>query len=647
MGKSDGLTRRSFMRYGAEVVAAMGAARLGQRPAAADDAEPKESDRPNIVWITHEDLSPIYGCYGDAYASTPHIDRMAESGYRFTKAFSNAPICAPARSTLITGMYATSLGTQHLRSEIPVPKGMKILAELLREAGYYTTNNVKTDYNFDPTGRWDESSNRAHWRNRPDKRPFFSVFNFGITHEGPTNALRRSDTAMLESLRDPKKAQLPPYFPESPRMREIWAHMYDLLSVFDKGVADLLQQLQEDGLSENTVVFVFSDHGHGLPGHKRWLNNAGLQVPFVLHVPDGYKHMAAHLEPVTDQMVGFVDFAPTVLTLAGVEVPQMMEGRSFLGHNVQPREYIYGYRDRADDCYEMSRSVYDGRYIYIRHFIPQLPYYQNAVIFNKQGSYEEINRRRDEGKLPEATMNWFKPKPAEELFDLKTDPWEQNNLIGKEELGDLVGHLRGKGTDWILDHRDTGMFNEGIMMTRAIESNTSVYEMARHISRNEFSEVVKAAQQVGMVSDLEQLVPLFESDDNAVRYWALVALDAFDGNSASVRDWLIRLLRDECLSVAGKAAEILIKTGPNQEAIDVLEGILKHDYEPVVLQAAISARQLGPKAKPLLPAIQNEIMPRYSGNVWGRYRNWSYPMFIGMALDQTQMNCGVEINVRR
>ena len=607
----------------------------------------KEPQRPNILWITHEDLSPIYGCYGDDYAHTPNIDRLAESGYRFTNAFSNAPICAPARSTLITGMYATSLGTQHLRSEIPVPEDMKILPEVLREAGYYTTNNVKTDYNFEHTGRWDESSNEAHWRNRPEGKPFFSVFNFMITHEGPTNALRSSDTEMLESFHDPEKAQMPPYFPDSPKMREIWAHMYDLLSVFDKGVEDLLNQLEEDELSENTIVFVFSDHGHGLPGHKRWLNNAGLQVPFVLHVPEKYKHLVSHLEPVTGQMVGFVDFAPTVIQISGAEIPEMMEGRSFLGENIQPKEYIYGYRDRADDCYEVSRSVYDGRYIYIRHFMPQLPYYQNAVIFNKQGSYEEINRLRDEGKLPEATLNWFKRKPAEELFDLKNDPWEQNNLIDNEELTGLVAELHGKVTDWIVDYFDTGMISEGEMMLRASGNNSSVYEMARSYSRDDFTKIAEAAQMVGKVSDLRDLIPFLEADDSAVRFWALVALDAFEGDITVFNDRLTELLRDDSFDVAGKAAEIKIKRSGDQEALKALEKILLHDYEPVVLQAAISTRQLGERAKPLIPAIQNEIMPKYSGNVWGRYRTWSYPMFIGMALDQTQINCGIEVEVQR
>ncbi len=610
----------------------------------------KSPEPPNILWITHEDLSPIYGCYGDEYARTPNIDLLAESGYTFTNAFSNAPICAPARSTLITGMYATSLGTQHLRSEIPVQEGMKILPEVLREAGYYTTNNVKTDYNFDHSGRWDESSNQAHWRNRPEGKPFFSVFNFMITHEGPINALRSSDTESLDTLSDPDKAELPPYLPDSPRMREIWAHMYDLLAVFDQGVGDLVGQLKEDGLLDNTVIFVFSDHGHGLPGHKRWLNNAGLQVPFILHVPDKYKHFATNLEgPVTDRMVGFVDFAPTVISLAGAEVPKIMEGRNFLGAGTEPKDFIYGYRDRADDCYEVSRSVYDGRYLYVRHFMPQLPYFQQAIIFGpqKEGSYEEIHRLRNIGMLPEGTRRMFGRKPAEELFDLENDRWEENNLVNDPTLAGLVEYLGKKVSTWMLNHQDTGMFSEGEMMIRASGNNTSVYEMARDYSREDFSEIIKAAQMVGKIEDPSELIPFLEAEDSAVRFWGLVALDAFEGDLSSVNPYLDNLLDDPSLSNAVKAAEIKIKRYNDRKAFRVLEDVLDHDYEPLVLQAAISVRQLEEKAEPLLPAIENRIMPKYSGNVWGRYRTWSYPMFIGMALDQAMINCGMDVEVQR
>lgn len=608
----------------------------------------EELPPPNILWISHEDLSPIYGCYGDDYARTPNIDRLATKSTRFNKAYSNAPICAPARSTLITGMYSTSLGTQHLRSEIPVPEELKILPEVLRETGYYTTNNVKTDYNFSHEGRWDESNNTAHWRNRPNGKPFFSVFNFMITHEGPTNALRHSDTEMLEVFSDPATAKLPPYLPDSPRMREIWAHMYDLLAVFDLGVGKLLAELEEDGLLENTIVFVFSDHGHGLPGHKRWLNNAGLQIPFILHIPDKYKHLAPNLKVgETDQLVAFVDFAPTVIKLTGANVPDLMEGSDFLGSETEPKEYVFGYRDRADDCYEVSRSVSDGRYTYIRHFMPQLPYYQEAVIFNKGGSYEEINRLQQLGQLPHAVLRMKREKPVEELFDLQEDPFEQENLIGKTEHAQRVDQFREKVTSWMVKHRDTGIITEGEMMLGSLSEGKSVYEYARSFSEETYQEMVNVADLVGKIQDPSQLIPYFESTENAVRFWAVVAADAYQGDSSPFWPHVKKLLDDASLPVAIKAAEVLVKKTNDQQALKFLEKMLREPYEPLVLQAAISVRQLGDKATPLIPAIQKEIFPKYVGAIWDRYRSWSYPMFIGMALDQTQINCGVSIPTKK
>jgi uncharacterized sulfatase len=605
-------------------------------------------DRPNILWISHEDLSPIYGCYGDSYARTPNIDRLAAKSIRFTQAFSNAPICAPARSTLITGRYAVSLGTQHLRSDIPVPEGMKILPEVLRDAGYYTSNNVKTDYNFDHQGRWDESSKEAHWRKRPEGKPFFSVFNFMMTHEGPTNALRKSDTESLQVFHDPDKAVLPPHLPDSPKMREIWAHMYDLLAVFDQEVGRLLAELEADGLLEETIVFVFSDHGNGLPGHKRWLDNAGLQVPFILHVPDKYKHLTSNLSGrVTDRKVGFVDFAPTVIRLAGAEVPDAMEGKSFLGETAAEKEFIFGYRDRADDCYEVSRSVFDGRYLYVRHFMPQLPYYQNALIFNKGGSYAEINRLRALGQLPDPVLQFFAPKPVELLYDLENDPLEQTNLIANPEVAERVSRLREALDAWMIRHRDTGLISEGIMMSQAKAAGKSVYEIAREYSSERFRSILEVAQLVGKVEDPAVLESFFQATEPAQRFWALVALDAYSGEIEAVLPSVRRLMEDEMPAVRTKAAEILAGRKNDPQAFAVLGQLLKQEDEVQVLQAAISVRQLGEKAQPLLAIIQNEVFPNYAGEIWGRYKSWSYPMFIGMALDQTQINCGVAVDTRR
>ncbi|WP_339924979.1 sulfatase [uncultured Cyclobacterium sp.] len=606
----------------------------------------KEVGKPNILWISHEDLGPIYGCYGDEYASTPTIDELAAKSIRFTQVFSNAPICAPARSTLITGMYAVSLGTQHLRSTIPVPESMKILPEVLREAGYYTSNNVKTDYNFSHEGRWNESSKEAHWRNRPEGKPFFSVFNFMITHEGPTNALRPEDTSNLTTHHDPAKAVLPPHLPDSPKMREIWAHMYDLLEVFDGQVKDLLSQLEEDGLLDETIVFLFADHGHGLPGHKRWLDNAGLQVPFILHVPDKYKHLVENISgPESDRLVSFVDFAPTTLSLAGANVPEMMEGNDFLRE--EENKYAFGYRDRADDCYEVARSVYDGRYLYIRHFMPQLPYFQNALIFNKGGSYTEMNRLREAGQLTDAAKKMYATKPVEILFDLQEDPLEQNNLAFMPEYEKKVAELAGKMDDWMIQNRDTGLLTEGIMMQQASQAEESVYAISRAYSEESFKEVLKVAKMVGKIKQLSEVIPHLESENDAVRFWALIGIDAFEGDTGLLTAKIQEMLSDEVPAVAAKAAEILIKYEENKAAYEVLSDLLLLEDEVQVLQAAISVRRLGAKAKPLIPIISSEIFPKYSGDIWGRYKSWSYPMFIGMALDQAQINCGIDVSTRK
>lgn len=470
-----------------------------------------------------------------------------------------------------------------------------------------------------------------------------------MTHEGHTNSVNPDDTKMLKKLHDPSEAKLPPFLPNNKRMREIWAHSYDLLSVFDLEVGKIIQELKEDGLFENTIIFVFSDHGTGLPGHKRWLNNAGLQVPFILYVPEKYKKWVENFSSHrTNQLVGFVDFAPTVLSLAGVKIPEMMQGRSFLGIESEPKKYIFGYRDRADDCYDMSRSVYDGRYVYVRHFMPQLPYFQNAIIFSAQkgGSYEEIHRLKKAGELPNATAALFNHKPVEELFDLRSDPFEQNNLAGKPRLLEIKNELRRQLFQNLLKHYDTGFLNEGEYMQQAKNNDISVFEMVRNYAEDDFKNIIEAAQLSGKIENARELIPYLKSDDSAIRYWAAIAADAFPGDLSAVLPALEKLLVDESPSTAAIAAEILVKRYNNPTGLKTLEKILHHDFEPVVLQAAISLRRVKEKAAPLVPAIQNEIMPKYAGDIWGRYKSWSYPMFIGMALDQTLINCGIDVNVK-
>lgn len=601
---------------------------------------------PNILWISCEDISPAWGCYGDELATTPNIDQLAGQGYVYTQAFSNAPICAPARSTLITGMYATSLGTQNLRSEIPVPSDLKILPELLKDQGYYTTNNAKTDYNFNHDGRWDDSSNNAHWRNRAEGQSFFSVFNFGITHEGHTNSDLPEDTKTLQIKHNPVEMKVPKYFPDTEEFKSIMAHQYDLITVFDQEVGKLLNQLKEDGLYDNTIVFVFSDHGYGLPRYKRWLYNTGLQVPFVLHIPDQYNTFAPKEQKgSTDQMVGFVDFAPTVLELTGAQIPYRMEGTSFLGKKSVSKGLIFGYRDRADDVYDMSRSIYDGRYLYIRNYMPQKAYIQNAIIFNKgKRSFEELFRVKALGELTDEQMKPFLPKSVEELYDLQQDPEELNNLIGDRKCEEIANNLHRKLKNHLIKSHDTGLLNEGDMMVRA--GGGSVYEMIQDTTVVNYPRILEAAELVGKITDLNVLDDYFNDNDAAVRFWALQAIDAFDGDISSKKELLLQMLNDPSVPNRAITAEILINKLNYLEALSVLQEALKEKNEPVLLQVAISVRNIGAKAQPLVRFIQDELYPNISGDIWGRYKNWSYSMFIGMALDQTLINCGVDIEIQ-
>ncbi|WP_194775012.1 sulfatase family protein [Pararhodonellum marinum] len=605
----------------------------------------KELPPPNILWISTEDIDPAWGCYGDDYATTPNIDKLAADGFIYTRASSTSPICAPARSTLITGMYATSLGTQHLRSDVPLPDDLQILPEILRDNGYYTTNNAKTDYNFSAEGRWHDSSNEAHWRNREEGQPFFSVVNFMITHEGPTNnANPESVKKDLELRHDPEKAPIPPYFPDTPKMREIMAHAYDLISIFDQGVGDLVQQLKDDGLYDNTIIFVFSDHGFGLPRHKRWLNNSGVHIPLVLHVPQKYRHLVSNLKTQqVDDLVGFVDFAPTVLGLAGIAPSSYMEGKNFLGPKAEINQYNFGFRSRADDCNDMSRSVFDGRYLYIRNYIPQLPYIQEAVIFTQaKQAMAEIYRTRNENALPSHMEQYFHPKMTLELYDLDEDPYELNNLALKPEYQERVRSFQKELDQWMVKHRDSGMLNESEYMLRA--QGSSVYEILRDGAHFDPEKTLEAMNLVGQI-DGGSTIKRMQDEDPLIRYWGLMALEYAGLNSSLLLQELEIMLDDPSPINAIQSAKMLIQFREDPKAYETLGKHLQAEEETTVLHAAIALRLLEEKAKPLIPLVKAEIYPRFEGKVWGRYKSWSYPMFIGMALDQARINCGEEIRV--
>ena len=601
-------------------------------------------NRPNILWITTEDMSPALGSYGDAYATTPYLDGLAARGVRYTQAYASAPICAPARSTLITGVHATSLSTQHLRSEGRLPETIRTLPEYLREAGYYTTNNSKTDYNFSAEGRWNENGSEAHWRNRPDNTPFFSVFNIMTTHEGPINNSNESYFDKLAERHNPAEAALPPYFPDTPEMRRIWARMYDLITVMDGQVGALLEQLEADGLADNTIIFFFSDHGHGLPRYKRWAYRTGYHVPLIIYAPPKFQDVLP-VSPGTsnDDIVSFVDYAPTVLSLAGLTPPDHMQGHPFLGANRNaPRTHFVGGRSRADDVYDLSRTVIDDRYVYIRNYMPYKSYIQEALIFGDQkASYAELHRVRADGGLPQSGKAMFQPRPHEELYDILEDPYELVNLANAPEHTSTLQVMRSRLASWIEETRDAGFLNEAEVMLRA--ASHTPYEVAQDSAQYDLSRIMEAAEWVGRPERLEEAMAALSNPDSGVRYWAVLTIQSLieEGLPEKAIDLMKPPLKDDNPVVAVAAAETYcIASAQCDQAHAVLLKTLADERSWLALQAAISMRRLGTKACPVKQDIHT-ILKQNLGTAMGRYKNWMYPMFLGFALDQVLLTCGV------
>ena len=605
---------------GRELLRGMGVIALGVlvmgRSSRAEAAGGASADRPNILWVTCEDISANLGCYGDAYAVTPNLDRLAGQGVRYTNAFAPIGVCAPARSCLITGMYPPSIGTHHMRCQGTLPRGVKCFTEYLRQAGYYCSNNVKTDYNFKrPKSAWDESSRKAHWRKRKKGQPFFSVFNFTSCHESqirlPEAKYRQRTAKFTPTERhDPAKAPLPPYHPDTPEVRRDWARYYDMITHMDKQVGRVLQQLTRDGLADDTIVFFYSDHGAGMPRSKRWLYDSSLRVPLIIRWPDKYRHLAASKPGgSTNRQVSFVDFGATVLSLAGVKVPSHMQGKPFLGAQAaKPRKYIYGFRDRMDERYDMLRCVRDKRYKYIRNYMPHVPWFGDQFIsyMYEMPTMRVWQRLADGGKLTGPAAAFMQPrKPIEELYDTQADPWEVRNLADDPKHRDRLQRMRRVHAEWQTDIRDLGLLPEADLRTRfkgrppydAVRQDPSVYPQQR---------IREAADLAGQMNPgaVGKLAILLSDADPAVRYWGAVGLTALGEGAKSATDALSKALRDASPDVRLAAAEALCSLGRCDDALPVLIDGLKHDSEWVRLRAANVLDRIDGKARPALAEMK-------------------------------------------
>jgi len=445
-------------------------------------------EKPNILWLVTEDMGPYLPMFGDSTIATPNLSRLAQEGVIYPNLFSTSGVCAPSRAAIATGMYPSSIGANHMRTTsftevtglpkygaVPPPE-VKMFSELLRIKGYYCTNNYKTDYQFKaPMTAWDESSPYAHWRNRSKDQPFFSVMNFTDTHESGLfepyghryiekrhyhsgdrsftwKADRMSEEETPKHLPKDTEFMIPPYLPDTDVVRRDMWKLYNNIAEMDRQVGSVLKQLEEDGLLENTIIFFYGDHGGPLPRQKRLIYDSGLNTPMIVRFPNKWK-----AGTTDDQLVSFIDFAPTLLSLTGTNPPEYLQGEAFLGEfeHDEERTYIHAAADRFDGYTDAIRAVRDERFKYIRNYRPEQGYYLPIEYREQIPTMQELLRLRDAGELDSIQMQWFrKTKDAEELFDCVNDPHELYNLVNDPNFAEKLKELRNEMDRWIAEIDD-------------------------------------------------------------------------------------------------------------------------------------------------------------------------------------------------
>lgn len=604
-------------------------------------AQLQAADKPNILWITCEDMSPNLGCYGDPNAFSPYIDDLAKQSVRYTHAFSTAPVCSPSRACLISGMYATSLGNPQLRCERVLPREVQAYSKYFRDAGYFTSNNVKTDYNVVneaafKAAAWNRCDNKAHWRQRQPGQPFFSVINLMETHQSRTSVWPWEEFEKLANERlspgeraHPEEMKLPKFYPDTKLARRTLARYYDCIRIMDKEVGDILRELETDGLAEDTIVFFYADHGMGLPRGKRVLQNSGLQVPLLIRFPKKWAHLAPTKPGGTvDRLVSFVDFPPTVLSLAGLPIPEYMQGVPFLGPKAGPeRKYVYGARDRVDEAYDTARCINDGHWLYIRNYHPHLPWGQPEGYSDASDFRREFLQMGKEHKLKPGVVEYVIPRPAEELYDLQKDPQQLVNLVAQKKYSGQLDRLRGELRNWMLDIRDLGFIPEQQLVQQT--DGMAPRDWSGLKDHYELEMILDTAELVGKPGKMDELVQRLASDNETVRWWAVVGLRASGKAALTQRSLLLDSLEDVSPLVRVEAATTLVEQddAESKRALGALGASLIDPDLQTALYAARQLELLGDKAKPLQPLMAKV---REQAKTW---ENKDMALYMGFALD--------------
>lgn len=597
-------------------------------------------ERPHVLWLTLEDTSPHFiGCYGNEAAKTPHIDSLAARGIRLTAAFANAPVCSAARSTIITGALNETIGTGNHRSNFPLPDKIQGFPTFLKQAGYYTSNHVKTDYNTSSASRlirecWHESSTAAGWWKREKGQPFFSVFNFDDCHQSRTMTYsydwyRSNVLAKLppEAVVAEDSFAMPPFLPDTPAYRRDVARVYNSISLVDTQIGSLLARLAAEGLTDDTIIFCYADHGEAIPRGKTNPIGLGYQVPFIIVFPPKWEHLNpwGAAGTTSHELINFDDLAPTLLSLIGMEKKEWMTGRPFLGPlREDPPEFTYASRNRIDESEGCSRSITDGHYLYSRHFLPG-----PEAKWMKYSDVADISLRLRQdlaaGELSAAQSAMFAPQPHEVLYDLRSDPWEMSNLATDPAHSERLSFLRGQLFEHIITVSDI-MLRPEYELARISQQSTP-YDYGQELATETKRAILAAADLASRPEpDPSLLRKLLASEDATISYWAATAfrqhshLDRSGLELAEISSYTARI----------EIAAALYRYDHNRQAFQVLARNARGSIPQLRLQALQRIQELGPKAadfetilKEVAQAKQSDPHSRNSAQVTLHFLNGS------------------------
>lgn len=558
--------------------------------------------KPNILWITLEDTSPQFiGCYGNENARTPVIDNLASQGIRFTNAFSTGTVCSPSRCTIITGVRTFEMGTGNHRSNYSIPDFIHGFPFYLKQQGYFVTNNSKTDYNVGnvrafTNEAWSESSNKAGWWNRKPGQPFFAVFNFMDSHQSRTmtNKFEWYVKNVWEKLPEEDRIaddafNMPPFYKDSPEMRKQFARVYNSIKLTDNKIGQLLAQLENDNLKDSTIIFIYADHGEGEPRGKTNSINFGYRVPFVIWFPEMYKHLSPWGTggTVTDELIDFEDLAPTLISLAGGEIPDYLKGRILMGDNrSKPVDHLFLSSDRADNGIDMARSITDGRYFYSRNFMPFMPEMRYIRYIEISDIKQQMRHDLSKNILNPLQKSIFQDRPPEFLYDIENDVWETRNLVDKPEHKQVLAKMRKQLDAKIFELRDVMFLPEyeiGI-----ISKAGNAYEFRQHDQNYPLKEIYEAASLSGRRGKdiTTKQIQLLESPNKIVRYWAMIGLRCQSGDDLGVYfNEIVKAIDDQYPPVAVTAAAISYQEFNNRKSKKILSEFCASDDMQLALMA--------------------------------------------------------------